>query len=212
MSILNNKGINKLFSSVVSKYINSGYVISPFTECDFGRVVKSVTLVNKSKAICVSLRNDSSFKHEYTQRDGSIKNVSIEKYSLSEISGKIRPYNGYLCTERFYSDETVNETVLYRYKKNVFCESIQDLESIMSKKFERECNNTVVSNYKDINVNSLPSTFVKKVLPKIQSVRGFRKATEHCITGVTLAKYPKRGIYANVFFTFKGKEGMIVLK
>ena len=82
----------------------------------------------------------------------------------------------------------------------------------MSKKFERERNNTVVGNYKDIDVNSLPSTFVKKVLPRIQSVRGFRRATEHCITGVTLVKNPRKGIYANVFFTFKGKEGTIVLQ
>lgn len=212
MAILNYKGVNKIFSNAVSKYINSGYVIAPFTDCDFGRSIKAITLVNKSKAIRVSLQKESSFNHSFPQENGTSKNVEIEKYSIFEMSGEVREYNGYLYTERFYCDHTVNETILYRYKKNVFCESINDLEGIVKKKFDRESNKIIVGKYKDINITNLPTTFIKKVLPKIQSVRGFKKANEHCITGVTLVKYDKKGIFANVFFTFKGKEGTIVLK
>ena len=219
MSVYTTKDIIKEFNSVVKRFMNDGYILSPFTVSGmYGNATSYVDMINENdkynilRVWLIDEREEIDNKY-YTII--SVAGVRVNKYKVDEDFTKrqsLWPNNG----------ETVYEKLFYMFKEQrthsnnfikLYADSVEEAVKYINIGIERysdkQINNKQV---RLIQVDKLPSKFVDRVMKKINAVRGFKRANALCITKVVYGKNDYNELTAKVDYSFNNKQGYLVFK
>lgn len=197
MTVLTVKDIISEYNSVISNYIKSGYVLSPFTYN--GSFTKSIcytdlVMLNDSSHILRVWLNEVDVRvgDSYSYTLSTVKKLGIVTRKYSNDS----PHNNKSCTRRTlwpdYGD-VIYEKYFYDFNSYshdvpVYTDSLEEVDKIFNKRNERfkpvsrsKCSNS-------IELSKLPDSFIDNFMDRINKIRGFKRADATCIKKVNLYK------------------------
>jgi hypothetical protein len=220
MSVVKFSDIGKHFNHVISDFMSKGYMISPYTgngSYNGGRILTDMINPNDTSHIVRIWVVD---KRE--QLGGSwwkyvdVTGVCARKYYFH------KGFNGDLFTEQnlqpYYGD-IVYEKYFYQFKidkhsRKVYSDDFEEAKKLFNIHSERIINMPVDNpfNYgRKAPIDKLPAVFIDRIMKRINSVRGFKRATASCIDNVSIYKWNRR-LEAKVEYSFNNKTGNIILK
>ena len=219
MSVYTTKDITNEFNLVVKRFMNDGYILSPFTVSGmYGNATSYVDMINendKYNILRVWLIDEREIIDNKYYTIISVAGVRVNKYKVDEDFTKrqlLWPNNG----------ETVYEKLFYMFKEQrthsnnfikLYADSVEEAVKYINIGIERysdkQINNKQV---RLIQVDKLPSKFVDRVMKKINAVRGFKRANALCITKVVYSKNDYNELTAKVDYSFNNKQGYLVFK
>lgn len=210
--IISSNGLNKYYNNIVMEYIGKGYVISPSTMS--GTSDAHVDLVNPKQdnhVIRVWMVKDWA---TVLNRDTNIVCIDVKKYS--ECKDKI-------VALWHSSGELVFNKIFYCISKSAFTDEQSEIIDVINLRRERRSRG-LSDNYNSIRslaIKNIPEKLLDKVMNRINSVRGFKRATASCINSISVArggfydyntyKYTTR-LYAEINYSYNGKSGKILYK
>lgn len=219
MAVITTKDIAVCFNNTIKDFMDKGYVISPFTEN--GSYSNAKTYIDMIKPgdnshiirIWMAISSLDVGKNWWQKVD--VVGPRAKKY----LTGK--EYNGNISREQTLwtdSGEVVYEKLFYMFKETngnkIFSDNLDEATRLVNMRLDRLMNTPVKNpfNYdRMIEKNKLTSSFVSCIMKRINSVRGFKRATASCIESVQLYKYDRK-LNATVKYNFNGKSGVITLK
>ena len=215
MAIISIKDIIRQYNSVIKSFMDQGYIISPTTMYYGYHYVDGYTdLVNlkdKKNFIRIFVMREYCSDGFYYDYKYSIIKILAKKY---EFDGKFKPINalpdcGKLISERHF----------YHIKENyLYADALDDLKQIREIQHKRKESRRVVSDVKSYPINKLSAEFIDSIMERINSIRGFKRATASCIESVCSYQCVDRQNSAKakfsgvVKFNFNNKCGRINLK
>ena len=219
MAIFNIKDIIRQYNSVIKSFMDQGYIISPITMYGGYHYVDGYTdLVNlndKKSIIRIFVMS------EYCS-DGSYYDPKSFKYSITkilakkyELDGKFKPISA-----RPDCGKLISEKCFYQIKENyLYADTLDDLKQIREIQCKRkESRRKVSDTEKSYPINKLSAEFIDSIMERINSIRGFKRATASCIESVCSYQCADRQNSAKtkfsgvVTFKFNNKCGRISLK
>ena len=219
MAIFNIKDIIRQYNSVIKSFMDQGYIISPITMYGGYHYVDGCTdLVNlndKKSIIRIFVMS------EYCS-DGSYYDPKSFKYSITkilakkyELDGKFKPISA-----RPDCGKLISEKCFYQIKENyLYADTLDDLKQIREIQCKRkESRRKVSDTEKSYPINKLSAEFIDSIMERINSIRGFKRATASCIESVCSYQCADRQNSAKtkfsgvVTFKFNNKCGRISLK
>ena len=219
MSVYTTKDITKEFNSVVKRFMNDGYILSPFTVNGiYGDAMSYIDMINendKDNILRIWLVDERKTIDNKNYINLSVAGIRVKKYKFDGDFTKMQslwPNNG----------ETVYEKLFYMFKEQrthsnnfikLYADSVEEAVKYINIGIERysdkQINNKQV---RLIQVDKLPSKFVDRVMKKINAVRGFKRANALCITKVVYGKNNYNELMAKVDYSFNNKQGYLVFK
>jgi hypothetical protein len=222
MAVFTVKNIISEYNSVISSYIKSGYVLSPFTYN--GSFTKSIcytdlVLLNDSSHILrvwldeVDVRVGDSYS--YTLSTVKKLGIVVRKYSNDSQRNKscthrtLWPDYGDIVYEKYFYDFNS-----YSHNVPVYTDSLEEVDKIFNKRNERlkpvsrsKCSNS-------IELSKLPDSFIDNIMDRINKIRGFKRADATCIKKVSLYKINSVNsrLRARVEVEFNSKRALIDLR
>ena len=218
MAIISIKDIIRHYNAVIKSFMDQGYIISPTTMYGGYHYVDGYTDL-------VNLNDKKNFIRVFIMReycsDGSYYDSNSYKYSIIKIIAKkyewdckfkpisARPDCGKLISEKFF----------YQIKENyLYADTLDDLKQIREIQRKRKESRRKASNIKSYPINKLSAEFIDSIMERINSIRGFKRATASCIESVCTYQRVDRQNSAKakfsgvVTFKFNNKCGRINLK
>ena len=219
MSVYTTKDLTKEFNSVVKRFMNDGYILSPFTVSGmYGNTVSYVDMINeddKDNILRIWLIDEHETIDNKYYTTISVAGVRVNKYKVDEDFTKkqsLWPNNG----------ETVYEKLFYMFKEQrthsnnfikIYTDSVEEAVKYINIGIERYSDKSLNNKRaRVISVDKLPSKFVDRVMKKINAVRGFKRANALCITSVVFGKNDYNELTAKVDYSFNNKQGYLVFK
>jgi hypothetical protein len=220
MSVVKFSDIGKQYNHVISDFMSKGYMISPYTghgSYNGGRILTD--MVNP-KDISHIIRIWVVDKRE--QLDGrwwkhiDVTGVCARKYYL------YKGFNGDLFTEQSlwpdYGD-IVYEKYFYQFKtdkrsRKIYSDDFEEAKKLFNVHCDRTMNTPVDNpfNYgRKASIDKLSANFIDRIMKRINSVKGFKRATASCIDNVFIYKCNCR-LEAKVEYSFNNKTDCITLK
>lgn len=218
MTVITTKDIAACFNNTIKDFMDKGYIISPFTENgSYSHTKCHVDMINpkdNSHILRVWMPEDY---YNFDRRYGfgiNVTGVRVKKY----LNGK--GYNGDLSREQTLwpgeeYGEVVYEKLFYMFKEKkgkVYTDNIEEAKKYIELHDKRldsryyKCNNT------KHDITRLPSSFIDKIMSRINSVRGFKRATAKCIKSVTSGKNYNGRFIAAIKYEFNNKSGIVNLR
>ena len=219
MAIFNIKDIISQYNSVIKSFMDQGYIISPITMYGGYHYVDGYTDL-------VNLNDKKSFirifvMHEYCS-DGSYYDPKSFKYSITKILAKKYEFDGKFkhISARPDCGKLISEKCFYQIKENyLYADTLDDVKQIREIQCKRkESRREVSDTKKSYPINKVSAEFIDSIMERINSIRGFKRATASCIESVcsyqcvdhqNSAKAKFSGV---VTFKFNNKCGRISLK
>lgn len=219
MSVFTAKDVAIAFNSVISDLMSKGYVISPFTNNGtYSKATSYIDLFNP---------NDSSHILRVWMIDDYVQMGDRYWHRMDVTGPRVKKYikgtsfNGDLSKgHTLWPDygETVCEKLFYMFKETknnkVYSDDLEEAKKLRQMSFDRQMSRPSSNPFKDDRVipnDKLPSKFIDSIMHRINSVRGFKRATATCIESVCLDnRFAK--LCASVKFRFNDKVGIIKLK
>lgn len=219
MAIFNIKDIIRQYNSVIKSFMDQGYIISPITMYGGYHYVDGYTDL-------VNLNDKKSFirifvMHEYCS-DGSYYDPKSFKYSITKILAKKYEFDGKFkpISARPDCGKLISEKCFYQIKENyLYADTLDDVKQIREIQCKRkESRREVYYTKKSYPINKVSAEFIDSIMERINSIRGFKRATASCIESVcsyqcvdhqNSAKAKFSGV---VTFKFNNKCGRISLK
>ena len=219
MAIFNIKDIIRQYNSVIKSFMDQGYIISPITMYGGYHYVDGCTdLVNlndKKSIIRIFVMS------EYCS-DGSYYDPKSFKYSITKILAKKYEFDGKFkpISARPDCGKLISEKCFYQIKENyLYADTLDDLKQIREIQCKRkESRRKVSDTEKSYPINKLSAEFIDSIMERINSIRGFKRATASCIESVCSYQCADRQNSAKtkfsgvVTFKFNNKCGRISLK
>ena len=219
MAIFNIKDIIRQYNSVIKSFMDQGYIISPITMYGGYHYVDGCTdLVNlndKKSIIRIFVMS------EYCS-DGSYYDPKSFKYSITKILVKKYEFDGKFkpISARPDCGKLISEKCFYQIKENyLYADTLDDLKQIREIQCKRkESRRKVSDTEKSYPINKLSAEFIDSIMERINSIRGFKRATASCIESVCSYQCADRQNSAKtkfsgvVTFKFNNKCGRISLK
>lgn len=219
MAIFNIKDIIRQYNSVIKSFMDQGYIISPITMYGGYHYVDGYTdLVNlndKKSIIRIFVMS------EYCS-DGSYYDPKSFKYSITKILVKKYEFDGKFkpISARPDCGKLISEKCFYQIKENyLYADTLDDLKQIREIQCKRkESRRKVSDTEKSYPINKLSAEFIDSIMERINSIRGFKRATASCIESVCSYQCADRQNSAKtkfsgvVTFKFNNKCGRISLK
>lgn len=219
MSVYTTKDITNEFNSVVKRFMNDGYILSPFTVSGmYGDTASYVDMINendKDNILRIWLIDERKTIGNKYYTIISVAGVRVNKYKVDGDFTKrqsLWPNNG----------ETVCEKLFYMFKEQrthsnnfikLYADSVEEAVKYINIGIERYSNKSLNNKQERIiAVDKLPSKFVDRVMKKINAVRGFKRANALCITKVLFGKNNYNELTAKVDYSFNNKQGYLVFK
>ncbi len=219
MSVYTTKDIIKEFNSVVKRFMNDSYILSPFTVSGmYGNATSYVDMINegdKDNILRIWLVDERKTIDNKYYINLSVAGVRVNKYKVDEDFSKrqsLWPNNG----------ETVYEKLFYMFKEQrthsnnlikLYADSVEEAVKYINIGIERYSDKSLNNKRaRVISVDKLPSKFVDRVMKKINAVRGFKRANALCITNVVFGKNDYNELTAKVDYSFNNKQGYLVFK
>lgn len=159
--------------------------------------------------------------HEYCS-DGSYYDPKSFKYSITKILAKKYEFDGKFkpISARPDCGKLISEKCFYQIKENyLYADTLDDVKQIREIQCKRkESRREVYYTKKSYPINKVSAEFIDSIMERINSIRGFKRATASCIESVcsyqcvdhqNSAKAKFSGV---VTFKFNNKCGRISLK
>ena len=218
MAIISIKDIIRQYNSVIKSFMDQGYIISPITMYGGYHYVDGYTDL-------VNLNDKKSFIRIFVMREycseGSYYDSKSYKYSITKILVKKYEFDGKFkpMSARPDCGKLISERRFYQIKENyLYADTLDDLKQIREIQRKRKESRRVVSDVKSYPINKLSAEFIDSIMERINSIRGFKRATASCIESVCSyqcvdrlnnAKAKFNGV---VKFNFNNKCGRIDLR
>ena len=218
MTVFSVKDIIRHYNSVIKSFMDKCYIISPTTMDRGYQYVDGYTdLVNlndKKSIIRIFVRR------EYCS-DGHYYDYNSYKYSIIKIIARKYEWDGkFKCMNcRPELGKLVSERRFYQIKENyLYADTLDDLKQIREIQRKRKESRRVVSDVKSYPINKLSADFIDSIMERINSIRGFKRATASCIESVSSYQCVDRHnsrkakFSGVVTFNFNNRCGRINLK
>ena len=219
MAIFNIKDIIRQYNSVIKSFMDQGYIISPITMYGGYHYVDGYTDL-------VNLNDKKSFIRIFVMceycSDGSYYDPKSFKYSITKILAKKYEFDGKFkpISARPDCGKLISEKCFYQIKENyLYADTLDDVKQIREIQCKRKESRREVSyTKKSYPINKVSAEFIDSIMERINSIRGFKRATASCIESVcsyqcvdhqNSAKAKFSGV---VTFKFNNKCGRISLK
>lgn len=226
MTVVTEKHVAKAFSSTVTDFISKGYIISPFTpDGSFNNTKTYIDLFNpndNSHIIRVWMVDEYNRVGKSWLRHIDTVGVRAKKYTIGRYNG----YNGNIGEGQYLlpsSGELVYENLFYKFKTrkshngtqyyNVYATSYEEAVALSEISYKR-INESPTKNdngYRRVPLAKLSPKFIDLIMDRINSVRGFKRATSTCITLVEMYKGYQGKLIAKVSYEFNSKRDTITL-
>ena len=218
MAIISIKDIIRHYNSVIKSFMDQGYIISPTTMYGGYHYVDGYTdLVNlndKKSIIRIFVMREYCSDESYYDSNSykhSITKIMAKKY---EFDGKFKPISA-----RPDCGKLISEKCFYQIKENyLYADTLDDLKHIREIQHKRKESRRKVSDVKSYPINKLSAEFIDSIMERINSIRGFKRATASCIESVCSYQCIDRQNSVNakfsgvVTFKFNNRCGRINLK
>ena len=219
MTVITASEVARQFNDSIMYFIEKGYVISPFTENGF--YSKTKTHVDMIKP------GDNSHIIRVWMVDESLK-VGKDWWQTVDVMGHRakkyligKGYDGKISKEQsLWPDygEVVYEKLFYMFKERngnkIFSDDLDEATRLVDLAINRIMNQPVNNpfNYgRLVAKEKLPATFIDGIMKRINSNRGFKRATSSCIDTIQIYKYNNK-LKADIKYNYNGKAGIITLK
>lgn len=220
MSVFTAKEIIVAFNFAVVDLMNKGYIISPFTESgSYSNTRTHVDLINpndNSHIIRVWLSDERIRIGERFWQSIDCNGVRVKKYkngvgydgnfSREQTLWPGKEYGEVLYEKMFYA-------FVERKGKRIYSDDLDEAKKYVTMQCDRVMNATT-DKYnlgRSFSKERLTPKFVDGIMNRINSTRGFRRATASCITSVEMYKYDNK-LKAIVKYNYNGKNGSIRLQ
>ena len=218
MAIFSIKDIIRHYNSVIKSFMDQCYIISPTTMYGGYNYVYGYTDL-------VNLNDKKNFIRIFVMReycsDGSYYDSNSYKYSITKILAKKYEWDGKFkcmnCRPEF--GNLISEKRFYQIKENyLYADTLDDLKQIREIQRKRKESRSKVSDVKSYPINKLSAEFIDSIMERINSIRGFKRATASCIESVCSYQCVDRQNSTNakfsgvVTFKFNNKCGRINLR
>lgn len=219
MAIISIKDIIRQYNSVIKSFMDQGYVISPTTMYGGYCYVNGYTDL-------VNLKDKKNFIRIFVMReyysDGSYYDSKSFKYSITKILVKKYEFDGKFkpMSARPDCGKLISEKCFYQIKENyLYADTLDDLKQIREIQHKRkESRREVSDTTKSYPINKLSAEFIDSIMERINSIRGFKRATASCIESVCSYQCVDRQNSARakfsgvVTFNFNNRCGRINLR
>ena len=220
MAIITISGINDVINKIVADLIVKGYVISNFTHGgSYSNTEGHLDMIkpnDKSHIIRIWVVtkvcdiDDKFYRHIDTAA------IRISKYTRKDgFDGKCHsqtlwPNNG----------ELLSESIFYRVCDRseirgckVYTDNLDEAKKILKMQRDRSRSHVNKDYYShSVEISKLPASFIDHIMNRINSIRGFKRATASCITKVIVGKDYGGKMAADVYYSQNGKDGIIKLR
>lgn len=219
MTVITASEVARQFNAAIMYFIEKGYVISPFTENgSYSKTKSHIDLIksnDNSHIIRVWMVDESLKVGKDWWQTVNVMGPRAKKY----LTGK--EYDGKISREQSLwpdSGVVVYEKLFYMFKERngnkIFSDDLDEATRLVNLALDRIMNRPVCNpfNYgRSVAKEKLPATFIDGIMKRINSNRGFKRATASCIDTVEIYKYDSK-LKATVKYKFNGKTGIISLK
>ena len=184
MAIISIKDIIRHYNSVIKSFMDQGYIISPTTMHGSYYYVDGYTDL-------VNLNDKKSIIRIFVMReycsDGSYYDSNSYRYSIIKIMAKKYEFDGKFkpISARPDCGKLISEKLFYQIKENyLYADTLDDLKQIREIQHKRKESRRKASNVKSYPINKLSADFIDSIMERINSIRGFKRATASCIESV----------------------------
>ena len=217
--IISSNGLNRYYNDIIMEYIGKGYVISPTTM--YGTSDAHVDLVNP--------KHDNHIIRVWMFKDyATILNGGVSAAHRTDIDAvyievrKHDRYRGKSIDLWRSAGQLVSEKIFYCVSKSAYTDEQQEIIDIMSLRRERRSKKfSDDSIIRSLAIKNIPEKLLDKIMNRINSVRGFKRATASCINSICVRrrevydyntyKYVRR-LSAEIDYSYNGKSGKILYK
>lgn len=219
MSVITTKEVAAKYNEVISDLMSKGYIISPFTENgSYSNTASHIDMIklNDTSHILRVWMVDETVKigDKFWQRL-DVNGIRVKKYVIGkQWNGKIS------CEQSMWPNggDTIYEKLYYMFKsyddRKIFSDDLDEATNLHNMSFNR-CMNKPVDNPFNygrlIAKEKLPAAFIDGIMKRINSNRGFKRATASCIESVQLYKFDNK-LKADVRYNYNGKSCVMVLR
>ena len=220
MAIVTINNLNDIINRVASDLMGKGYVISHFTHGgSYSNTEGHLDMIkpnDKSHIIriwAVTYVYDIDDKI-YRHIDATV--IRVSKYTQKDgFDGKY--HNQTLWPN---SGEVISESIFYKICDRseikgckVYTDNLDEAKNILKMQCDRCCSHVNKYNYShSAEISKLPSSFIDHIMNRINSIRGFKRATASCITKVNVGRNYDGKMAADVYYSHNGKDGIIKLR
>ena len=218
MAIISIKDIIRQYNSVIKSFMDQGYIISPTTMYGGYNYVDGYTDL-------VNLKDKKNFIRIFVMReycsDGYYYDSNSYKYSIIKIIAKKYEWDGKFkpISARTDCGKLISEKCFYQIKENyLYADTLDELKQIREIQCKRKESRRKVSDVKSYPINKLSADFIDSIMERINSIRGFKRATASCIESVSSYQCVDRHnsrkakFSGVVTFNFNNRCGRINLK
>ena len=184
MAIISIKDIIRHYNSAIKSFMDQGYIISPTTMYGGYHYVDGYTDL-------VNLNDKKNFIRIFIMReycsDGSYYDSNSYKYYITKILAKKYEFDGKFkpISARPDCGKLISEKCFYQIKENyLYADTLDDLKQIREIQHKREESRSKASDVKRYPINKLSADFIDSIMERINSIRGFKRATASCIESV----------------------------
>ena len=218
MAIISIKDIIRQYNSVIQSFMDQGYIISPTTMYGGYSYVDGYTDL-------VNLKDKKNFIRIFVMReycsDGYYYDPKSYKYSIIKIIAKKYEFDGKFkpISARPDCGKLISEKCFYQIKENyLYADTLDELKQIREIQLKRKESRRKASEVKSYPINKLSADFIDSIMERINSIRGFKRATASCIESVSSYQCvdrhnSRKAKFSGVItFNFNNRCGRINLK
>ena len=219
MAIVTVNDLNRLFNQTVVDLMGKGYVISQFTHggsyshteghLDMAKPNDKSHIIRVWTVTGMDNTDDKIYHHIDTAA------IRVSKYTCKDgFDGKCRsqtlwPDRGEVLSERkFYQICDRSE----RKGGKAYTDNLDEAKKILNMQWDRYCSRVVDCDSHDVEVRKLPASLINRLMRRINSIRGFKRATASCISRVRIGRKYNGKMAADVYYSQNGKGGVINLR
>lgn len=223
MAIITVNDLNRLFNQTVVDLMGKGYVISQFTHGgSYSHTEGHLDMAkpnDKSHIIRIWTVTDMEDTDDRIYRHIDTAAIRVSKYTWKDgfdgrcHSQTLWPERGEVLSERkFYQICDRSERRGGKVGK-VYTDNLDEAKKILNMQWDRYCSRAKTGGGypHDVEVNKLSANLVDCIMRRINSIRGFKRATASCITRVQIGRNYGGKMAANVYYSQNGKSGIIDL-
>lgn len=223
MTIVTVNDFNRIFNQTVVDIMAKGYIISQFThDGSYSNTEGHLDMIkpnDKSHIIRVWIVIGIEDTDHRVYRHVDTVAIRVSKYTHKN------GFDGRCCSQTLWPDrgEVISERTFYqicdrseRKCGSVYTDNLEDAMKILNMRWDRYCSRDSNDNknnyYHSVEICKLPSSFIDGIMRRINTIRGFKRATASCLTKVIVDKDYGGKMAADVYFSQNGKDGIIKLR
>lgn len=220
MAIVTINGINDVINKIVADLTVKGYVISNFTH--------GGSCSNTEGHLDMIKPNDKSHiiriwavTRVYDIDDKIYRHIDATVISVNRYTRK-DGFDGKCHSQTLWPNhgEVLSEHIFYRIcdrrecnRCKVYTDNLDEAKKILKIQHDRYCSYVSKNDYyHSIEISKLPASFIDHIMNRINSIRGFKRATASCITKVMVGRNYNGKMAADVYYSQNGKDGVIKLR